>query len=154
CYWDFVRVYMSEGSRLLNQSELPLPELSVSVEIGKGMPGQETGAVSAMHDKAVFSGLVVVPAGSSRSVSLVYDLPEYVTHDDGNSIDYELLLQKQPGVRSRKVSIDLIPPVGYNVSASSVPFVIQDDGRARINSTLQRDESIRVSFVRDRVQGG
>ena len=154
CYWDFVRVYMSEGSRLLNQSELPLPELSVSVEIGKGMPGQETGAVSAMHDKAVFSGLVVVPAGSSRSVSLVYDLPEYVTHDDGSSIDYELLLQKQPGVRSRKVSIDLIPPVGYNVSASSVPFVIQDDGRARINSTLQRDESIRVSFVRDRVQGG
>ncbi|HAL49243.1 MAG TPA: hypothetical protein DCP37_15955 [Dehalococcoidia bacterium] len=154
CYWDFVRVYMSEGSRILSQSELPLPELSVSVEIGKGVPGQETGAISALHDKAVFSGLLIVPAGSSREVSLVYDLPGRVVKQDGNSVGYELLLQKQPGVRDRNVSIHLIPPDGYSVSASSVPYALLGDGRVRLNRRLNSDESIRVSFAKDRAQGG
>ncbi len=154
CYWDFVRVYMSEGSRILSQSELSLPELSVSVEIGKGVPGQETGAISAFHDKAVFSGLLIVPAGSSREVSLVYDLPDRVVKVDGDSVEYELLLQKQPGVRNRNVSIDLIPPDGYVVSASSIPYAVQDDGRVQLNRDMRRDESIRVSFIKDQAQGG
>ena len=46
CYWNFVRVYIPEGTRLLSSTRLPLPEYSVSVEIGRGVPGQDTGRVS------------------------------------------------------------------------------------------------------------
>ena len=149
CYWNFVRVYMPLGSRLLSQTTLPLPELSVSVEIGKGFAGQETGKLSASHDKAVFSGLAVVPAGETREIALAYDLPPGSLIDEDGSLVYRLTLQKQPGVRTRKTSVALVPPLGYRVSASSVPYVVQEDGRVSISLSLKRDETIRVEFVED-----
>ncbi|HIA17183.1 MAG TPA: hypothetical protein EYN72_10470 [Dehalococcoidia bacterium] len=88
CYWDFIRVYMPNGSRMLSQTSLPLPELSVSVEIGVGTPGQETGALSSSHDKVVFSGLTTVPALESREVELVYDLPADTVVPDGDDLIY------------------------------------------------------------------
>ena len=140
---------MPLGSRLLSQTTLPLPELSVSVEIGKGFAGQETGKLSASHDKAVFSGLAVVPAGETREIALAYDLPPGSLIEEDGSLVYRLTLQKQPGVRTRKTSVALVPPLGYRVSASSVPYVVQEDGRVSISLSLKRDETIRVEFVED-----
>ena len=34
CYWNFLRVYMPQGARLLTSTALPLHDYSVSVEIG------------------------------------------------------------------------------------------------------------------------
>jgi hypothetical protein len=149
CYWNFVRVYMPIGSRLLSQTTLPLPELSVSVEIGKGEPGQETGEMSARHDKAVFSGLVVVPPGETREIGLVYDLPADSLVDENGSLVYQATLQKQPGVKTRKTSVALMPPVGYHVLDSSVPYVIRDGGQVSISLSLVRDVTIRVAFEED-----
>ena len=149
CYWNFVRVYMPLETRLLSQTTLLLPELSVSVEIGKGLAGQETGKLSASHEKAVFSGLAVVPAGETREIALAYDHPAGSLADEDGSLVYRLTVQKQPGVRTRKTSVALVPPSGYRVSASSVPYVVQEDGRVSISLSLVRDETIRVEFVED-----
>ena len=46
CYWNYWRVYIPEGSRLLSNTPLGLPEYSVAVEIGKGLPGEDTVRVS------------------------------------------------------------------------------------------------------------
>ena len=149
CYWNFVRVYMPLQSRLLSQTKLPLPELSVSVEIGIGSPGQETGKLSASHGKAVFSGLSVVPPGETREIALAYDLPAGPLADEDGSLVYELTVQKQPGVKTRKTSVTLVSPIGYHVSASSVPYVVQENGAVSISLTLMRDETISVTFVED-----
>jgi hypothetical protein len=149
CYWDFVRVYIPNGSRMLSQSALPLPELSVSVEIGVGTPGQETGKLSASHDKIVFSGLATVPALESREIVLVYDLPAETLVYEGNDLVYNLTVQKQPGVRQRKLSLELVPPDGFSVKSSSMPYSVGVDGQVIISSITTRDETIRVVFSKD-----
>ena len=140
---------MPLDSRLLSQTNLPLPEMSVSVEIGKGFPGQETGKLTASHDKAMFSGLAVVPPGETREIALAYDLPAGSLASEDGSLVYRLTVQKQPGVKTRRTTVSLVPPPGYRVSASSVPYEVGEDGRVTITLSLMRDEAIRVVFVED-----
>ncbi len=149
CYWNFVRAYIPLGSRLLSQTALPLPELSVSVEIGVGAPGQDTGKISASHGKAVFSGLVVVPPGEARDITLAYDLPADSLAAEDGALVYHLTVQKQPGVQTRRTSVALVPPLGYRVSDSSIPYVLQVDGRVAMSLPQFRDETIRIAFVED-----
>jgi len=134
---------------MLSQTSLPLPELSVSVKVGVGTPGQETGALSSSHDKVVFSGLATVPALESREVELVYDLPADTVVSDGDDLIYTLTIQKQPGVRQRKMSLELVPPDGHSVASSSMPYAAGNDGLVTISSALTRDETIRVTFSKD-----
>ena len=69
----------------------------------------------------VFSGLTAIEAGDRAEINLVYDLPESVIRRPGDDIVYELLIQKQPGVQERRVSVDFILPEGYRVAEASLP---------------------------------
>jgi hypothetical protein len=91
CYWDYVRVYVPSGSRLL------------------AMQGGDADAqVSADAGKAVFSTLLVVAPGQTRELVLQYELPSSVwdaprpgggdtlaATEEGQA--YSLLVQKQAG---------------------------------------------------------
>ena len=121
CYWNFLRVYMPQGSRLLSAPYLALPQESVSVEIGRGVPGEDTGGISSSHDKLLFSGLAELEAGDRSEINLVYDLPASVVRRDGDTLTYQLLIQKQPGVRQRGVFLDFIIQDGYRLASSSLP---------------------------------
>lgn len=148
CYWDYLRVYFPSGSRILRYEALPLPELSVSAGVGIGTPGQPTGALSASHGKMIFSGLSVVPAGETQEAVLVYDLPAEAVAAEGDSLDYVLTVQKQPGVRQRAFSLNLTPPDGYRVQSSSMPYTTSGDD-VSISFVSSRDETIRVTFAKD-----
>jgi hypothetical protein len=154
CYWNFVRVYLPQGSRLLSSTPLPLPEASVSVEIGRGVPGQDTGKVSSSHDKLVFSGLTALEAGEQGVVNLVYDLPGSVVRREGEFLDYNLLIQKQPGVRQRGVSVEIIVPEGYQLSSSSVQVFVTDSSRIGLHLNLQTDTLVRVVFEKSAGDSG
>ncbi|MDP6513680.1 MAG: DUF4012 domain-containing protein, partial [SAR202 cluster bacterium] len=154
CYWNFIRVYIPNGSRMLSQTALPLPELSVSVEIGVGTPGEETGGISSSHDKLVYSGLATIPAQESREVELVYDLPADTMTPDGDTLIYSLTMQKQPGVRQRTLTLELVSPDGYSVTSSSMPYDSGDDGLVIISSVPTSDETIEVMFSKDSPQSG
>ena len=148
CYWNFLRVYMPQGSRLLSSTPLPLPGHTVSVEIGRGIPGQDTGNISSSHNKMVFSGLTSVRAGSRGEITLVYDLPDSVVRREADSLTYELLIQKQPGVRERRVHVELITPEGYGISSSSMTPYHGGNSRAIFDLTLTQDTVLRVEFTR------
>ncbi len=150
CYWNFLRVYIPQEARVLSNTPLPLPEQSVSVEIGRGVPGQETGGISSSHNKMVFSGLDVVGAGERSEISLVYDLPASVVRRDGDNLTYELLIQKQPGVRLRAVSIEIMLPEGYGLASSSVPATSVGDSRVGFDINLTQDTILTVEFNKDK----
>ena len=147
CYWNFIRVYLPEEARLLTTTSLPLPEHSVSVEIGLGVPGEETGGVSSSHGKTVYSGIMSISPGDRSEVTLVYDLPTGVISADGESLTYRLLLQKQPGLRERDVSIRLILPEGYRVASSSHPLLGTDGPEVTLSLRLTRDTLFEVALV-------
>lgn len=149
CYWNFTRVYLPIRSNLLHKTPLPLPKSSVSAEIGIGKTGQDTGLLSVSHDKLVFSGLISIEAVESRKFVLVYDLPKDTVVYGMDNLVYNLTIQKQPGVRQKKISIELIPPDGYMPTTSSLPYTIQDSGSVNISKILKRDEYLQITFVKE-----
>ena len=113
------------------------------------MPGQETGAISASHNKMVFSGLDIVGAGERSEISLVYDLPASVVRREGDKLTYELLIQKQPGVRLRTVSVEIMLPEGYILTSSSMPVTRIGDSRVGFDINLTQDITLTVEFSKD-----
>ena len=149
CYWDYLRAYLPLGIRLLSSDPLPLPEYSVAVEIGKGVPGEDTGSVWSDLGKTVFSGLVPIAAGERRTITLVYDLPSQVTIADGDGLQYRLLVQKQPGVRSRGITMTLRLPDGYTFASSSLPPQRVVDGQVSFVFEMTHDMLLDVHLVRE-----
>lgn len=89
CYWDYVRVYVPRGSRLLSvMGSDSKPEIS-----------EEAG-------KATFSAFSVVPPGESRELVFTYELPSAVIEDLA-SPEYSLLIQKQAGSPDVPVHVSL-----------------------------------------------
>jgi hypothetical protein len=135
---------MPRESRLLSSTPLPLPAQSVSVEVGKGVHGQDTGSISSSHDKIVFSGLSTLEAGEREEINLVYDLPKSILKEDDGGLQYELFIQKQPGIRERSVLIQVVPPAGYIYESSShQPFQIED---SRISFSLDLTSSVELTI--------
>ena len=148
CYWNYLRVYMPQGVRVLSTTPLPLAEQTVSVEIGRGVPGQETGRTSSSHNKTVFSGLTSLEAGRRSGIDIVYDLPASVVDRSEGNLLYELVIQKQPGVPVRDVEIAVIPPKGYVLSASSMDPRRRDSSPLAFLLPLTEDSVLNLEFTR------
>ena len=145
---------MPQESRLLTSTPLPLPEDTVSVEIGRGTPGQETGKVWSSHGRMVFSGLTNVAAGERGEVSLVYDLPESIVVRGDDTLTYRLLLQKQPGVRRRSIHVEVLLPDGFRLSASSVAPTRTTATLLAFDLELERDELLSVELTKAAYDAG
>jgi len=147
CYWNYLRVLMPGNVRLLANTELPLPEQSVSVESGFGTPGQDTSDVSTNHGLTVFSGLVSIEAATSRDISLVYDLPPSTVEVQDRRLIYRLLIQKQPGVPRRGVSIELRAPEGFRLESSSLQPSSETGTTVRFETSQTSDILLEVVFT-------
>jgi len=147
CYWNYLRVLMPGNIRLLDNTELPLPEQSVSVESGFGTPGQDTSGVSSNHGLTVFSGLVSIEASTSREISLVYDLPASTVELIDGQLTYRLLIQKQPGVPRRGVSVELRAPGGFELESSSLQPFSETGTTVRYEISQTNDILLEVVFT-------
>ncbi|MFH1926550.1 MAG: hypothetical protein ABIK79_00045 [Chloroflexota bacterium] len=84
CYWDYVRVYAPSGSTLL----------TVEGADEQLVADQEKG-------KTVFAAYFVLAPGEHRQITFRYLLPTNIlVQVDPESVNYELLVQKQPGTLS------------------------------------------------------
>jgi hypothetical protein len=147
CWWNYWRVYVPQGSKLLSSTHLGLPEYSVAVEIGRGQPDDDTVTVSSSFDKTVVSGLFALGAGNSTEVNLIYDLP-IVVDRSGGEIDYRLLIQKQPGSRSRGVEVEFVLPPGYTLVSSSIAPAFEEDSRVAFTLVAERDTVLTAVFAK------
>ena len=148
CYWDYWRVYTPQGTKLLSVTPLPLPEYSVSVEIGRGRPGDDTVRVASSFDRTVYSGLFAIEAGASKDINLVYDLPSNLVDRRDDVIEYQLLIQKQPGIRQREVSVEFVLPAGFSLASSSAVPVFSGDSRVGFWLRVERDTVLKTQFTR------
>jgi len=77
CYYDYVRLYVPAGSKLLDADGFELD----SVTSRRGENGTQ-----------VFTGWFVLPPGEKHSVSFSYELPPAITQEE-----YRLVVQRQSG---------------------------------------------------------
>jgi len=147
CYWDYVRVYVPGLVEYNGGDPMPLPAGSIYESIGRASVGDSTLAPGAGHGRTVYSGLFALPGGASRQVAFKYHLPAGTTWQDGNSLHYELLLQAQPGARSRDATVIVGCPQGYAVVRTSGPPAIVTDRSVDFRFDLTEDTRIEIQFV-------
>jgi hypothetical protein len=131
CYWDYVRVYVPLGSRLL------------AIQ-GGDAPAQ----VSAEAGKTVFSTLLVVAPGQTRELVLQYELPSSLpgSDEDGTlaaanaELPYSLLVQKEAGTVAVPYRVTVSEP-GWQLSPTrSTP--VEPHGGQEVTFSLAMDTQL------------
>jgi hypothetical protein len=123
CYWNYLRVYAPEGSRL-----------------GDTEGFTDTVGVSEELNKALFAGYVVVAAAEQRAVELEYALPSMA---DG---EYRLVAQKQAGTEAVPLRVIVILPVGAQIQSISPQPSAVEGGRIVFNVDLLEDRTVLVQW--------
>jgi len=128
CYWSYVRVLVPLGSELDHADGLA-SEVAVTREAGK----------------LAFGGLVLVPAGETRVVRWAYRLPDEVLQLDADGRPrYDLLVQKQPGLRDVRLVVELAADQVFLADDSR--WAVQPDGTLTAQVELTRDEELSVTL--------
>ena len=93
CYFNYLRVHVPEGSRLL-AAEGVRPDTAAT------LPGE--------NGTTILAGYIVLPPGQTGQVRLRYELPAGTVANDS----YHLRLQKQPGTPGWPLTVVLQDPTG------------------------------------------
>jgi hypothetical protein len=146
CYWNYVRVYTPQGSRLVSGSAPPVA--AASLLSGQAWPGEarlET-EIESEAVAAVFANFFLLPQGQTLTASFRYELPPDLVQSSQREAYYRLNVPKQAGARSQPVEIQVTLPDGASlVGAQPAPTAV--DGRTIIFKTiLDRDRSFTVTF--------
>jgi hypothetical protein len=147
CYWNYLRVYVPVGSRLLAGPEVPLPGGSLLARAG-GQAQASVSPIQAGSDWAVWAAFFDLAPGMSRTLAFDYQLPPRVLeHDLGGMVRYHLLVQKQPGTGAVPLQVELLlPPIARLVDADPA-------GLPAVSTDLRTDRTFEVFFY-ERDEGG
>jgi hypothetical protein len=143
CYWDYLRVLIPGSSRLVAATVQPIPgEWLLSgvgddgaARLSAGEPGT-----------SVLSTFLVLQPGAERQTIFRYRLPATVLTQDAQGWHYHLILQKQAGIDTLPISVNVaLPPTATLISASSTPAV-RVDQTLSFNFALTQDQRLDLNF--------
>lgn len=145
CYWNYLRVYAPQGTKLLNYDAQDVPNEWMLLRRGQagridlleeGLPGLEA-----------FGTLMVVPGGESIGLGFDFALPATVLRPAGNEegFIYRLKIKKQPGTLSIPLTIRIHLP--RDATIHSVSEGVDFQGNNLIyKGDLQVDRTMEVWF--------
>ncbi|MCA1554776.1 MAG: DUF4012 domain-containing protein, partial [Chloroflexi bacterium] len=148
CYFDYLRLYVPQGSVLRDESRQPI---AADVLLDHTPTTGRSEVLSAERDTQAFAKLVTVSQGGSSRLTYAYDLPQRVVRSHGfGTWQYTLYWQKQPGTSSVPATIVLSLPRGTSLmsttpSASAVES-LGDSTRVKIQVLLDSDKMFDIVF--------
>jgi len=148
CYWNYLRIYVPEGSELAQGLQLTLPEGSLRARQGEtegALLGTEVGP--AESGKGVYGVFFVVAPGERREMVFEYQQPSSVVAGE-QSGTYRLLVQKQPGTLAVPLRVEVKLPPGSSVISTAPEASSLDNGGAVFETDLRRDREFEVTFRR------
>ncbi|MBI1856460.1 MAG: DUF4012 domain-containing protein, partial [Chloroflexi bacterium] len=145
CYWDYMRVYVPQGARLLSSTPQSVPAswtiLNQSVpprvdKLEEGLPGLDS-----------FGTLLVVPGGQTVNVSLRFALPvkRILLQSKDQGFIYQLNFKKQPGTLAIPLTLRAHLPANAVLSSASPNWIV-DGANIMIQTDLREDVQLKVSF--------
>ena len=146
CYWNYWRIYTPINSSILYHTPLPLPSYSVAAEIGAQSINSDSFEIKTQYGYNVFSGLSWIEGSESKKINLIYELPNEILNKSDNTIEYSLLIQKQSGVRDRKVKVNITLPIGYKLKSTNNTPTNDNSKNLEFEFELDRDTSLKVVF--------
>jgi hypothetical protein len=120
CYWNYLRVFVPEGTSLLEASPDAIP--AEWMILGEPVPARvdvldNHGAVDQTPPGLnAFGTMVVVPRGEQRVTGFQFALPSEVLTEIGpGEWSYRLVVQKQPGTLAVPLRLQIQLPAGAEV---------------------------------------
>lgn len=148
CYWDYLRVYVPQGSRLVDATRIPVPDQALFS--GDGESGEIIVQPAGEGPWLTYAVLGLLPPQSIQVRSFTWTLPADVVKWQGDQGVYSLLVQKQAGTRWHPLTVRLrLPAESVLLEAKPEPFRM-DGGWIIYQTTLDRDRAFQIHFGRDR----
>jgi len=126
CYWDYLRVYMPAGTRLLDATPEAIPaEWTIHQD---GAPARVDVLDEGIAGVQAFGTLKVVPGGQSVTTEFQFALPAGVVKSQpiSNQKDYHLRVQKQPGTLAVPITILINLPDNSTIQTVPSGAKVQD----------------------------
>ena len=148
CYWNYWRVLTGNGTSLTNAFFSPVPqeyfrfddmEWKNEVDTGPGEGGTY-----------VLGGLTVVPQLQVQEVILETSLPTSVIKEDREGgLIYTLRIQKQPGIISLPVELQVTAPSGFTLLDLPDGWVITPDQNTYVwEGEVRKTTDFQLEFIK------
>ncbi|MFO7743371.1 MAG: DUF4012 domain-containing protein [Anaerolineae bacterium] len=156
CYWDYIRVYVPEGSELVDATRIPVPREAVWA--GEGDSGEVTVRRAEEGPWVTFGVLGLIPPGTTQTRRLTWTLPSDVVEWEGEEGRYSLLVQKQPGTEGHALTVrvrlpeesTLVKMVPPSPNLSPPGGRGMEEGEVVYDAILDRDLEFELVFRRGR----
>jgi hypothetical protein len=127
CYWNYMRVYMKEGTKLLSATPQSVPDNWMILK--QKNPGQVDILEEEIEGVQAFGTLQVLLGGQSLSTSFTFALPADILGQTGDSdrFVYHLKVQKQPGTSGVPITIRVHFPNHALIETFPLGSVLQDN---------------------------
>jgi hypothetical protein len=147
CYWGYLRVYKTPGTKLVESTPHGIPASQMLLE--RAVPTRVDYLNDYEPEKLwAFGTLVLVPAGQSVITKFEFALPVSVFSQasDAKHIVYKLKVQKQPGTQAVPLTIQIKLPK-YAIVTSAPSGAIQQGSSLSLVTNLRKDVNMEIIFV-------
>ncbi len=143
CYFNYLRVYVPDGSQLLDSTRQTL----TGEELITGKVWDDTAqTIQEFNGFTTFTNFIVVPRGQSRDYELTYLLPANVVQSNDALYSYRLTLLKQAGTGAQTTTVTVSLPAGADfISAAPQPTAVTGND-VTFDLLLDSDQLIEVNY--------
>jgi hypothetical protein len=143
CYWNYMRVYVPSGTKLIEATPQFVPANWMIVK-------QDVAAhVDNLDEKIdgvqTFGTLQVIPGGESLTTSFQFAMPASIIQSDAGQSIYHLLVQKQPGTQSIPITIRVHLPNNASIKKGPDGAVFQNPN-ILYQTNLQTDIEFEIVY--------
>ena len=144
CYWNYLRVYVPKGTRLVDSATQDVPAYWL-IQL-KDVPAHVDTLDEGINNIQVYGTLQVVPGGESLTSVFNFALPPAtVLEPQANQYVYELKIQKQPGTKATPVTLRVHIPGNARIQQAPPGAVIQNNS-ILLQTDLRTDQVIKILF--------
>ncbi len=143
CYYNYLRIYVPENSRLISGPQHIVP---AETWYGGYDWDRPTEVVTELPGFTTFANFMLLPKASELQSQYKYALPATITQDEGQQKQYQLRLYKQAGTPELPVDIAVSLPQDANfLSANPQPTAVENQ-TIHFNINLNSDQTISVTY--------
>jgi len=124
CYWNYMRIYMPTGTKLLDATPQFVPANWMLIK--QDVPARVDNLDEGIPGVQAFGTLQVVPGGESMVSTFRFALPASIVQSGVGQSIYHLLVQKQPGTLAEPITIRVHIPNNASIQTVPAGAVVQD----------------------------
>lgn len=145
CYWDYMRVYVPQGARLLSATPETIPDAWMIMN--QHVPPRVDVLDEGLQGLQSFGTMIVVPGGQTVNTGLRFALPagRILSQNVNHVFTYQLTIRKQPGTLDIPLTVRIHLPSNATLESGSPDWIV-DGEDILIQTNLKVDAHLKIDF--------